>query len=209
MKETPTTPNKTPARTGLRRAATAAALVVMAAAFAACTGGKPSYYRGSAYELTDSATVAILPLVSFSQYEKAPDVVMNALVVQVLSADRFFLVDPGEVERVVVENRLRLTDRLALDTIRAIGGELGAEYLLMGTINEFDFVREGSNTVPSVSLTLRMLSVSDGRIVWAATHSKRGDDTESVFGLGRIGTLEKLTEETVEDMTDSMRIKKK
>ncbi len=196
-------------RGAFRRSFVVVITTLVIVAMAACSGGRASYYRGEAYEAADSSTIALLPLVSFSQYEKAPDVVMNALVVEVLATGRYVVVDPGEVEKIVVEQRLRLTDRLSLETLRELGDLLGAEYLVAGTINDFDFVRQGSDMIPTVSLTLRMISSKDGRIIWASTHSRRGDDTESWFGLGRIGSLEKLTEMTVKEMAKTLRTGKK
>jgi TolB-like protein len=71
-------------------------------------------------------------------------------------------------------------------------------------VNAFGMVAEGPVSYPSVSVTMRMVRCEDGRIVWAGSHARRGDDTESVFGLGRVSTLEQLTEKTVAELLESL-----
>lgn len=166
---------------------------------------KPSYFRADSEAFNGTGSVAVLPLLNMTRYEGASDVVMDALVVELLDSKVLEVVDPGVVETVVLEKRLRLTDRLPLETIQEIGERLHVEYLLVGSVGEFGIVREGNAGLPNVSISLRLIECSDGRIVWAATHSKRGDDAESVFGIGRISTPEQLATGMVKDMVETMK----
>ena len=118
------------------------------------------------------------------------------------------MVDPGEVQALVLQKRIRLADRLPLSTLQEIGTELGCRYVLVGSVNAFGMVSEASMSYPSVSLTMRMVRCSDGRIVWAGSHARRGDDTETVFGMGRVATLEQLTEKAVAELLESLGRKK-
>jgi hypothetical protein len=52
---------------------------------------------------------------------------------------------------------------------------------------------------------MRLVRCEDGRIVWAGSHARRGDDTETVFGLGRVTTLEQLADKTVAELMESLR----
>ena len=145
-----------------------------------------------------------MPLVNLSQQQNAPDVVLNTLIVQLLEIDAFAVIDPGEVHAVVLQKRLRLTDRLPLEMLQEIQTALGVRYVMEGTVNAFGMVNDGRETYPSVSVTLRLVRCADGRIVWAGSHARRGDDTESVFGLGRVGTLEQLTQITVSELMKTL-----
>lgn len=182
-------------------------LVILALVFSTLVGcsRKPSYFRADADTFEGAGSLAVLPLLNLTRYEAASDIVMDALVVELLDLKVFDVVDPGVVEVVVLEKRLRLTDRLPLETIQEIGDRLQVEYLLVGSVSEFGTVREGNTELPNVSISLRLIECGDGRIVWAATHSKRGDDAESVFGLGRISTPEQLVASMVEDMVETMK----
>jgi len=183
------------------------ALAVGLALLLACASN-PSTYRDQAGGIQPGDTVAVLPLVNLSQQPNAPDMVQNAVVVRLLALGEYNVVDPGAVQDLILRKRLRLADRLPLDALQEIKAELGCEYVLVGSVNAFGMVAEGQLSYPSVSVTMRMVDCEDGRIVWAGSHARRGDDTESVFGLGRVSTLEQLTEKTVAELFESLGQKK-
>ena len=186
-----------------RAAAPGYALGLAALAIWGCAS-QPASFRADSDGIVAGDTLAVMPLVNLSQHQNAPDVVLNAVVVELLGIDRFAVVDPGEVHEVVLEKRLRLTDRLPLEMLQEIQTALGTRYVMEGTVNAFGMIDDGGVTYPSVSVTLRIVRCADGRIVWAGSHARRGDDTESVFGLGRVGTLEQLTQVTVSELMETL-----
>jgi TolB-like protein len=155
--------------------------------------------------VADTSRLALVPLLNLSKYEEAGDIVANSLLVALLDIGTFDLVSPGDVKDVILRKRIRFTDRLPIETMQELGRELNCGYLLMGTINQYDMVTDKTEMVPVISLSLRIVESTDGAIVWAATHTRRGNDTESVFGVGRIKTLEQLASVTVREITDTMK----
>jgi hypothetical protein len=51
-----------------------------------------------------------------------------------------------------------------------------------------------------------MLDTDSGQIVWAASHSRKGDDSELIFGWGIVRSQTKLTEKTVREVVASIKI---
>jgi TolB-like protein len=181
-------------------------LVVLSSVLASAgCGNKPQYYQGDIASIAPGTRVAVLPLVNFSREERAPDIVGAALVVELLATNRFTVVDPGLVEQAVLDHRLRLTDRLPLETLQKVGKDLGVEYVFVGSVNEFAMVPKSSESVPTLSFALRMVQCSTGVILWAATHSKRGDDAESMFELGRVETLEELSAVAAREVAETFK----
>lgn len=180
------------------------ALVIGMSLCASCSS-KPSFYRGGVGDGTEPMRLAVLPLTNFSADEKAADVVSGQLIVALLNFENFSVVDPGVVEDVVIQMRLRVPERLPLERLQEVGEALGVPYIMVGTVNEYGFVREGNESVPQVSISLRILACDSGSILWAASHSRRGDEGESVFGWGKTGTVERLAAETVQEITQSLR----
>lgn len=172
-------------------------------ALAGCSSN-PQYFR-SAVAIDQPQSLAVLPLVNLSKYDEAGDIVMHSLLVELLDSGLFDIVDPGLVDHAVLERRIRFTDRLALPVMQELGDTLNAEYLLLGSVNEFDMTISRTETVPLVSISMRIVRSDTGKIFWAATHTRQGDDAESVFGLGRIATLERMTALTVKDMTGTLK----
>ncbi len=176
-------------------------LLAMSWMFATGCGSKPSYYRSDATIAEPGSRVAVLPLVNLTRDANAPEVVMNALVVELLATHRFVVIDPGVVDDVVQRQRIRLTDRIPLETLQSLGASLGVDYVFVGSVNEYQMSKDAQDMVPTVSIALRMVSCGTGAIAWASTHSKRGDDAETIFTLGRVETLEELTSIAAREMT--------
>jgi len=191
-------------------------VAAMTIASLGCSGG-PRFFRSKPTQFENPATIAVMPLLNMSPYERAEAIVEQALVVELLDLGSdcdpddkkgvpcFQLVDPGVVETVILEKRLRFTDRLSLEQLKDMGDQLNVKYLLVGSVNEFTVVNEMGQEHPSVSISVRIVSCADGRILWASTHSKRGDDAETVFGIGRVETLEQLNSITVREMTETLK----
>jgi hypothetical protein len=179
----------------------AAGLLGLAVLASAGCAGKPSYYRNEVAAVEPGSRVAVLPLVNMTRDVNAPDIVLNALVVELLATNRFVVVDPGVVDEVIQREQIRLTDRIPLETLQKVGAALGVDHVFMGSVNEFDMARQSQDLVPTVSIALRMVACSTGTITWASTHSRRGDDGESIFTLGRVETLEELTSIAAREMT--------
>jgi TolB-like protein len=167
-------------------------------------GSSPAYYRGDVTSIAPGTAVAVLPLVNLSKDVDAPDIVMNAVIVELLATQRFHVVDPGQVEQAVQNERIRFSDRLSPETLHALAAALGVNYVFVGSVNEYQLVHESGADVPTVSFALRMIACDTGNIVWAATHAKRGDDSETMFTLGRIDTLEELTTVAAHEMTQTL-----
>lgn len=180
-------------------------MAAVAGALALSCAGHPSYYRGNEPIAETGGALAVLPPVNLTRNERASDIVLNALVVALLDAEAFDVVDPGAVESVISRRRIRLTDRLPLETIQGIGEELGVEHLMVGSVNEFNAVEDRDGTIAVVSISLRIIRCADGKIAWASTHSRRGDDSESVFGIGRISSPEKLAADMARQMADTIK----
>ena len=182
-----------------------ALLVALVLVATAGCSSHPQFFRADRSKLEDPAALAVMPLLNLSRYDQAEVLVMNTLIIELLDSELFEVLDPGLVETVILEKRLRFTDRLPLDTMTELGERLSVHYLLLGSVNEFDFISDRNDKLPSVSISLRIVECNSGRIIWAATHSRRGDDEETVFGLGRVETLEQLAAVTVKEMTRTLR----
>lgn len=189
-------------RTRLLLAALATAIAVPAL-LGGCSSN-PNYYR-SDLQLEETATLAVLPLVNLSKYTEASEIIMNSLLVELLDLNVFEIVDPGIVDEVILQKRIRYTDRLPMATMQELGSRMGASYLLLGSVIQFDMITDRVDILPVISISLRIVGSETGIIVWAATHTKRGDDAESVFGLGRIDTLERLAAVTVKEITRTLK----
>ena len=194
--------------TPLRRLTPVTLAMVLLASVLGC-GANPTYYGKGLTGVGEDASLAILPPLNLSKHDRASDVVLNAAVVEMLDSEWFRVMDPGLVETVILEQRIRVTDRMSLEMIQQFAERLNVTHIMVGSITEFGHVQARSEQVPIVSVTLRIINCATGTITWAATHSRRGDDSETIFGMGRVESTDQLAGITVKEMLKSLKNKKR
>ncbi len=149
--------------------------------------------------------VAVLPLDNLSQKAGADRAVTQVIVTYLLASDLFEVVEPGHVNKVLLDLRIRsATEEVDPETARKLGETLDAELLLIGAVQEYGEVRVASDTYPAVSLSARLLDAYTGTILWSASVSQTGADSVVIFDIGRITSLPKLTQVVVEKLTASL-----
>jgi TolB-like protein len=151
--------------------------------------------------------MAILPFDNLTESEGAGKSVENFMLVEFLKIPGVAVLDPGEVSLALSHARVRLATNIPKDTVITLGEELGADYLMIGTVHEFELQRMsgagGSGEVPVISLSVRVVDAKTGKIVWAVNDSRSGKDNEKVFGIGRIQSIDELAALTTAELADS------
>jgi curli biogenesis system outer membrane secretion channel CsgG len=75
---------------------------------------------------------------------------------------------------------------------------------MVGIVHEFDVMMMsgagGTGQVPQIAVTLRIVDAATGQIVWAGNASRTGKDRETVFGMGRVDSLNTLAEMTAQEL---------
>jgi TolB-like protein len=186
-------------------------IVGTAAAIFLLIGGcapAPRGYRSPDLVLHGDSRLAILPFDNLTGMEGASRQVYDVFLVEFLRAEAFSVIDPGEVERTLARERIRFTSELSREQVRKIGGELGASLLVQGAILEYGTRQVQGYAVvevPYATIMIKIIDAGSGEILWASTHSRNGNDTEMLFGFGRISSLNRLTAEMAREMVDSLK----
>lgn len=150
--------------------------------------------------------VALLPLENLSARNDASDR-LSRVFVGVLGETRVCqTVQPGDVDQVFMELRIRDANGVTRERVPDVARRLDAQWLLAGTILEYGSVRTADGEVPSVGITLRLLDARDGRTAWSAMRVITGDDHEGLFGMGRVRSLDQLSERLARTMLAGFRL---
>jgi TolB-like protein len=149
--------------------------------------------------------VAILPFENLSGQQDAGRKIEHLFLVELMSAGGYLVAEPGEVDRVLMQNRIRATTRVPFSALKTIGEELNVEFILLGTVLEYRSYGAPGGEIPSVAIAARMTEVNSGDIVWSSHHSRKGDDSETVFGMGRVTSLEALAQNTVSGIVKTLK----
>ncbi|MBI5362427.1 MAG: hypothetical protein HZA53_04550 [Planctomycetes bacterium] len=98
-------------------------------------------------------------------------------------------VPADELDRVLLERRVRYTDSLAADDARAIRAATGASFGVAGVL--FDFARGDE---PRIAVGLRVIDLASGERVQSAFVALRGQDGRGLLGLGAVEDVNELEE---------------
>ena len=123
----------------------------------------------------DIRKVAIMPF-------KAPTEliglsVSDMFVTEMLKAGRYDLVERGQMAQVLNESELALA---GLSTARAveIGNMLGADGVIIGTVDEYGTVAQRGRSYPVVGVSVRLIDCASGKVVWSVDDAQRAQDAK-------------------------------
>ncbi|MDP1854060.1 MAG: CsgG/HfaB family protein [Candidatus Omnitrophota bacterium] len=181
---------------------------------AGCASGPSSYFRLKPVSKDTHVKTAIIPFTNLTSEKDAEKKIAYALITHLLNTTYFDIVETGEVQKAMRDGKVRKDEDLSLENIKSIGQLTGADVLLMGVVEEYKI---DSSTllgekvfVPEASVSLRLVSVKDGSIVWSVNHHRRGDDRVTIFGMGRVDSISTLTDIIIKNSVDSlMRVMRK
>ena len=115
---------------------------------------------------------------------------------QVLSAlyrFGFETVDPGRVREVMLAKREFLRGEISSALLSEFKGELGADFILTGTVSRYTTSSSHNLDDPSVAFEARLVDVQQGEVVWAGTFAREGKDSAWLFDLGHVHGLASLS----------------
>lgn len=136
-------------------------------------------------------TIAVLPFANNSQDEFAPERVRNITITQILADELFDIVDKGVVDSHLRDEAIQPDQPLNKQDLNRIGQRLNVQAVLLGTIDIAKDERRGAVSFPELSVTLRLLEVESGLIIWQASGNENGDSTwRRLFGIEAINSFE-------------------
>jgi TolB-like protein len=160
----------------------------------ACSGGgrfAPQVkYRSSGLK-TSGASIVVLPFVNETSRRNAGDLVALEFL-RKLTASGVQVVEPGLARDELLKFRLVTDQGISLDTARVVMELLEADFVLTGTVRDFQdpSTSEGD---PVVQFTVLMLDRKNDEVVWHSSSYHRGGDGVLFFDAGRVGSVLDLT----------------
>lgn len=159
---------------------------------------------GTAFSAADNPLsgklIALLPFENLTEDKGSVPEIMHR-VREWLENFGYRLVPEAAVEKFLLVHDVRNAGRLPGELIVKVGQELGADYILLGSVNLF---AQTSNTA-LLSLTVRLVSVPDGNVVWGSQSSHTGDDFKGVLGFGKISKVDGLFPVALKELFSSLK----
>ena len=144
-------------------------LILLLLVAAGCGGQRTTSFTFGEYNFQFIEKVAIIPFENLSASKGAGARATQIFIPEVLAAEVFDVVEPGEVSHVLGKHGITRTAQLTTEQIIKIGGFLKVQALILGSVTEASNVRSGGSSVKKVSMVVRMVETERGLTVWSAT----------------------------------------
>ena len=142
------------------------------------SGAGPDAYFGGTYSSANVYVgqtqagvlkIAVMPLKAAT--ELIGSSVSDIVVTELLRTQRYQLVERGQMSKVLSETELAmagLSEAKAVETAKM----LGAEAVVIGTVDEYGQQAKAGDTYAVVALAIRLIDCSNGKIIWSADHAR-------------------------------------
>lgn len=185
---------------------TVCVMLILCLASGCAFSSPPSPYASKNFK---AGKMAILPFDNLSVAPGAAKTMENFILVEFLKIEAFTIFEPGAVGEAISEQRVRLATNIPQEIVLKIGKSLGADLIMIGVVHDFQMQRlsgaGGSGETPALAMSVRILDAKTGSIVWATNVSRNGNDSETVFGIGKIQSLNRLATDTAADIAQACR----
>lgn len=138
--------------------------------------------------------VGVVPFVSLADDRAAGPRVTNIFFTELLRTDFARVAEPGQFAAAIARvrgNTPAPTPWSTADLVR-LQEEAGVQGVFMGTVRNYEMVREGRDSYPMVSLEVRLVDTATGRMVWSASETRKEGPGFPLLSWGRARTLPDL-----------------
>ena len=159
--------------------------VVMLLLFIGGCAAKPKVYVNPNTNFGFIKRVAVLPFENLSSDRFAGKKVRDVFVTSLLSTEVIDVPELGEVLMVLESQGVASPEAITSELAKAVGKILGVQGLVLGTVEEYSVNRTTAGSFPEIAITLRMLDVKTGNIIWSVSLTEKGGRVlPTIFGVG-------------------------
>lgn len=147
--------------------------------------------------------VAVMPFLNLSKDTEAAVKCRELFLAELYISSAFEdVVDEGEMLEVMRKLKIREGDALGKDTIKTLGDNLGVQALIFGTVHEYT---ERATKSAMFAVSLRMVDVETGEILWLGNSSKEGGgSTLEALGLSDGPVVIEVARDVISGLIDDM-----
>lgn len=117
--------------------------------------------------------------------------VADLWVTEILRSGRYELVERSQLNQVLSETEIALSG-LSAAKAAEVGQMLGADGVIVGTVDEYSTTARRGHTYPVVGVTARLIDCATGKVMWSVDLARQADDSDT--------TLPSLSRRVVHEM---------
>jgi polysaccharide biosynthesis protein PelC len=165
----------------------------------ACASSRSTYIDPN-MDFGTVKSVAVMPFVSLAKDPIVAERVRDVFINRLLATGAVYVVPVGEVARGVARADVQNPSAPSPEEAIKLGGIIKVQAILTGTLREYGEVRSGAVSSNIVSVSLQMIEIQTGKVVWTASSTRGGVNIwDRLFGGGG-KPMNKVTEKAVDDL---------
>ncbi|HEY7410540.1 MAG TPA: hypothetical protein VII13_07370 [Vicinamibacteria bacterium] len=150
--------------------------------------------------------VCLLPLDNFTRAREGPRVVGQLLWRRLADGQVFDVVEPADLRAAAVAERARGLTRLDPELLRRVGKRVGTTLFLYGALYAYrEASSQGAAVTPEVSVALTLVDVGEARVLRSWHQERTGQDYESLFQRGAVGSATGLADRVAAELAAAAR----
>ncbi|MFZ5773625.1 MAG: hypothetical protein ACOY4W_19565 [Thermodesulfobacteriota bacterium] len=151
---------------------------------AGCSGKTTVSFMREDVTLDFVNRISVLPLENNTDQKYAAELARDVINTQILAMNIFDVVDKGIVDSVLHEEAIDPGSPVSQLMLSRLGQRLNVQSIMLGSVDMAGDRRIGSVIVPEMSVTLRLIEIKSGIVLWQASGHYAGDSIVGrLFGV--------------------------
>lgn len=161
-------------------------------------------YRDPNMDFGAIQSIAVMPFLSLARDNIAPERVRDVFINNLLATGAVYVVPVGEVARGVARAEIANPATPSPEEVIKLAGIIKVQAVITGVLKEYGEVRSGTTSANIISVSLQMMEVQTGKIVWSASTTNGGISIwDRLFGGGG-QPMDKITQNAVKDLINKL-----
>jgi hypothetical protein len=171
--------------------------------FAACATTSNTY-RDPNMDFGAIQAIAVMPFVSLARDNVAAERTRDVFISKLLSTGAVYVIPVGEVARGVGRVEIANPATPSPEEVVKLASIIKVQAVITGVLKEYGEVRSGTTSANIISVSLQMMEVQTGKVVWSTSSTEGGISIwDRLFGGGG-QPMNKITEKAVDDLINKL-----
>ena len=183
------------------------ALMILAfVALAGCAGTRSGgdLFKDPAMDFGSIQTVAVMPFQNLSREQVAAERVRDVFMTRLMATGGIYVLPPGEVARGIGIVGIQNPTAPSPEEMKKLAGIIKVNGVITGVVDEYGELRSGSASANMISVSMKLVELQLGKVVWSAQATKGGVGiTDRLFGGGG-KPMNDITVQAVDELIEKL-----
>jgi hypothetical protein len=179
-------------------------MILVAILLSASCASTPDKFHDQTMDFAAVRSVAVMPFTNLTSDKLAGERVRDVFITALLSTESMYVLPTGEVARGASRAGIADPTSPTPEEAKKMGDLLKVNAVITGVVREYGEARSGTASSNIVSLSMAMMEVDTGKVVWTASSTKGGISVwDRLFGGGG-EPMNIVTKRAVDEILDKL-----